>query len=513
MNECLIWTSLSDKAAVGEPLTAAERLFLRSHRSGCSSCGAEAALWDDLENVLEEPERLNRPCRQIEPPVEGRLPRFASARAWRRRPVLVTVAIVAAAAAASVALWLRPSARSEANLPGALTAVRRVPVVPPATAPSAGARLALAAGETFVNRRPAIAGDRLGVGAVVSVGVGQACLLLPPGVSVCLDPDTELSIATLEAGQRRLRLHRGHALAHLDSQPGGSTFGFETAAGSVVAKGTVFSLRTDGATVTLRVHEGVVVNHQGSETSAYMAPSTARLSHEPATSRATDEAASDSRLVELARFFSDSAQGTLAVTAVPGSNVALDDFYLGMTPLSVLVQPGDYRMEVSRAGFAPIVERLKLAPGARVARDYEATADFRPAGGREAAKSAPVAAAPTAAELLERARELRVRGRYQEANNAYQRLLQEHSASPEARVALVSRGELQLSQLADAAAALRSFDAYLRAGGALRQEASYGRIRALRRLGRVNDAQAATEAFLSAYPRSAQAATLRKGIP
>jgi hypothetical protein len=101
----------------------------------------------------------------------------------------------------------------------------------------------------------------------------------------------------------------------------------------------------------------------------------------------------------------------------------------------------------------------------------------------------------------------------QEANHAYQRLLQEYPGSAEARVALVSRGELQLAQLADASAALGSFDTYLRGGGALRQEASYGRIRALRRLGRLREAEAATRAFLSAYPRSVQAATLRKEIP
>ena len=80
--------------------------------------------------------------------------------------------------------------------------------------------------------------------------------------------------------------------------------------------------------------------------------------------------------------------------------------------------------------------------------------------------------------------------------------------SAEARASLVSLGELQLSQLAEPAAALRSFDAYLAAGGALAQEARYGRIRALRRLGRADAAREATAAFLRDYPGSAQARTL-----
>jgi hypothetical protein len=78
---------------------------------------------------------------------------------------------------------------------------------------------------------------------------------------------------------------------------------------------------------------------------------------------------------------------------------------------------------------------------------------------------------------------------------------------------MVSLGELQLSQLGDANAALRSFEAYLRGGGTLRQEASYGRIRALRRLGKLAEARAAAAAFMSTYPHSAQAATLRKELP
>ena len=73
--------------------------------------------------------------------------------------------------------------------------------------------------------------------------------------------------------------------------------------------------------------------------------------------------------------------------------------------------------------------------------------------------------------------------------------------------------QLQLSQLGNAAGAVRSFDAYLRIGGPLSQEASYGRIRALRQLGRWSDARAASDAFIAAYPKSVQAAALRKERP
>lgn len=509
MNDCLTRASLSDKEAVGEALTADERLFLQSHTGSCPVCAAEANLWSNLEHVLEEPERLTARPSYVEPlkkPARARLGQFLSGSAWQRTGVAL---VVVAAAAAVAVMWNRAGTlRAVEPRPQALAAGSRSGSA--TTAPHApGAQLALAAGEALVNQRPALAGMRLAAGDVVSVAEGQACVLVPPGVTVCLDTATELSIETLDAGKRRFRLHRGHAVAHLEKQPAGSSFGFETAAGSVVAKGTEFALRAIDSSVSLRVYEGVVLNNQGSETSAYQAPSATLLSHEPKPAQPSDEA--DSRLLELARFFGDRSPGSLSVNAAAGSNVMLGDLPLGIAPVSALVQPGDYRMEVSRAGFASIVERLTFDAGARIARTYEATVELGTATGRAAGKVAVVPA--TAAELLERARDLRAGGRYRDSAGVYQRLLREHADSAEARVALVSLGELQLSQLGDASAALRSFDAYLRGGGALRQEASYGRIRALRSLGKVSEARAAAAAFITTYPKSVQSATLRKEMP
>lgn len=515
MNDCLVWATLSDKAAVGEALTGEQRMFMRRHPGSCSTCASEASLWDNLEKVLDEPERLTSQPASVErflPASRGRFRRLVSAGIEQRRPALAAAVALLAVAAAGAATWSGWNAPSVTGQPPLLAAAptRLGSAVPLAS--SAGAQLALSAGETLVNHRAAIAGERLAPGTMVSVGVGQACLLVPPGVSVCLDEGSELSIETLRADARRFRLLSGHAVAHLEPQPAGSTFGFETPAGSVVAKGTVFSLRTDGSTVTLRVHEGVVLNSQGSETSAYQAPSTTQLSHQNGAARALTEATSDARLVELAKYFSDASQGTLVVNAAVGSRLLLDDFYLGLAPLSALVRPGEYRMEISKSGFASIVERLEFKPGAHVARNYEPT-ELGLGAAKDGVKASRSAAMPSAAELLERARGFRADGRYRDAHAAYQRLLREYSGSAEARVALVSLGELQLSQLADPSGALRSFDAYLRGGGALRQEASYGRIRALRRLGKLSEAEAAAAAFITTYPRSVQAATLRKELP
>jgi tetratricopeptide (TPR) repeat protein len=99
--------------------------------------------------------------------------------------------------------------------------------------------------------------------------------------------------------------------------------------------------------------------------------------------------------------------------------------------------------------------------------------------------------------------------RYREAAATYRRLFSLHPKSAESRASLVSLGELQLSELGEPKGALESFDAYLRGGGALVQEARYGRIRALAKLGRKGDERRAIEQFLTDYPRSVQASSLR----
>src|SRR5687768_15971932 len=99
MNECLTWAALSDKAAVGDSLSADEQLLLRNHRSQCAVCATEASLWDSLVKVLDEPERLtSRPSAPEPQSARSRLRQFVS------RPALVAVIVATSAAAAAAAV-------------------------------------------------------------------------------------------------------------------------------------------------------------------------------------------------------------------------------------------------------------------------------------------------------------------------------------------------------------------------------------------------------------------------
>jgi hypothetical protein len=77
---------------------------------------------------------------------------------------------------------------------------------------------------------------------------------------------------------------------------------------------------------------------------------------------------------------------------------------------------------------------------------------------------------------------------------------------------MISLGELELGKRQNPVAALEAFSAYLRVGGTLEREARYGRIRALRAVGRDGEADAESATFLRDCPASTQSATLRRRV-
>jgi hypothetical protein len=125
-----------------------------------------------------------------------------------------------------------------------------------------------------------------------------------------------------------------------------------------------------------------------------------------------------------------------------------------------------------------------------------------------APRPAPRSSAQTPRDMLEYARSLRASGDLRGAADVYRKIHAAAPQSPSGRAALVSLGELQLT-LRDPQGALSSFDAYLAGGGALAQEASYGRVRALRALNRGAEERRAIERFLATYPQAPQSRILR----
>lgn len=127
----------------------------------------------------------------------------------------------------------------------------------------------------------------------------------------------------------------------------------------------------------------------------------------------------------------------------------------------------------------------------------------------EAARAPRPRGAEQSEETLERARALRSSGEFKRAAELYRKIHEANPGTALGGTALLSLGELRLSSLGDAKGALAAFDTYLARGGALSQEALFGKIRALRALGRSAEERRSIERFLSQYPDTRQGQVLR----
>jgi len=188
----------------------------------------------------------------------------------------------------------------------------------------------------------------------------------------------------------------------------------------------------------------------------------------------------------------------------------------------VLVQAtGDTEAQPLRAGQGLRLGERKPTPLAPSERDADlallppAVVSERMAVAR-ASSSAPIkppakGEQPPARDMLEYARSLRARGNFRGAADVYRQIHAEAPQSASGRAALVSLGELLLT-LQDPQGALSAFDTYLKGGGALTQEASFGRVRALRALNRPSEERRAIEHFVAKYPDAPQSRVLRSRL-
>jgi hypothetical protein len=164
-------------------------------------------------------------------------------------------------------------------------------------------------------------------------------------------------------------------------------------------------------------------------------------------------------------------------------------------------------------GASQLLERGQLAGNERV---ETAKATEPPTAGLDVDEPAEQALAGekpkpilSAEELLKLARSQRASGDFSAAARTYEQLVRAHPNSTKVRATLVSLAQLYQGPLDDPAKALRHYDRYLEQGGPLAEEAHYGKIRALRSLGRTASAATEVDAFLSAYPDSVHADALR----
>jgi hypothetical protein len=506
---------LSDREASGEPLSELERQWYEQHVASCSVCAGERRFWAALGEVVSKPEVLES---TLAPPRVGSVP-VSHARHWpllRGRPGWLMGAVAAAVIAASVGLWMR----------------QRSKAVAPVVAASSSIHFVAVAGEPRLGTKSIRVGEVFQSGERLRTEQGRVCFSLDTSILMCLDSGSEVSLSTIEPKLVSVRLERGRLMSRLERQPDGRRYVVMTSKASVMARGTEFVVGVDAEQrVSVHLHEGALavqaVAHQDRD---IVAPSAVMIEETIADVVWSDAVATADRdLLQLGRLSYVGEPTELDVMTHPaGASVFIDDMLLGPTPASAAIR-GGHRLVVSMPGYATVTEVLPTEPGGRLRRNYELaqlpvaetpshaesadksvdSIDSADPGERIVANKSKTAV-PTPRGLLAQAQSLRANGKLRECANVYRQLVGTFAASDEARVALVSLGELELGVLGQPAQALHSFETYLKQPGPLTREARFGRIRALQMLSRKTDVKVATAAFLRDYPNSVQAERLRR---
>jgi hypothetical protein len=530
---------LMDRKALGEPLSADEEAFCRQYALENPECARELELYAELEELDATPDEASRllvdaALARMEADEQQRQVQEASTFRQRRTPVFALVA-GACAVAAGLLLFLRAPSRTGERPDGELRSAQ--------LAAHSRAELVYASGTVTVSGKPANVGTTLlAQGNVIETADGTACLLIDPEINVCLSEHSRLRLSALDTPARKLELEAGTAATRLVTQPEGMSLSIAVGDVLSTAVGTAFSVQRaqDGGVVTT-VLNGKVRVGKSNDTRIVAAHERAVTAHGTPgiTTVSRSEEAPSWALLGPTVLWHDPVAAAIDVRGEPARAEAwLDDQLIGVAPLSSLVPVGSHRLVVRMNGQVLLERDLHMNAGETQAVAYlplplPAAGTSAPVATKvavahvmkssEPVQSAKVltevelglrpaeAAKPalSAADLLAEARRNLREGRFADAEKSYEAVTTSFPASEEAHTVLVSLGQLELAQLGEPARALGRFDAYLKRGGALSEEARVARVHALRALHRDAEEAAAIEELLAKHPRSFEAAELR----
>lgn len=389
------------------------------------------------------------------------------------------------------------------------------------------AQILLLSGAVRTDRGAASLHQQLGRGQWIDTGPhGRAVLHLQGGATVLLGSNTGLRLR-YEAGHPvRLRLDRGELLSVVDAQRPGARFVVSTREGQVAVKGTIFTVNAGPGESRAAVLRGRVevrgAGRQTLELTGGERVMVGTLRAEPLPAAESKRLWSQVRLLDL---LTGDRPARFSVTSKPrGAEVSIDGVVLGRTPLAVALRAGHRRLELTRTGYGAVREHVLLRPDTSAARDF----DLKPIAASPTATHATAVVPPAQRNhqpvkqraqdlrraLLSQAQIRRAARDWHGSARAYAELIHRHPGSAEAATALVSLGVLQLRHLGRPTEALRQFDRYLARSrrGPLAREAAYGRIQALRALGRRAAERNALQRFLTDYPRALRAPKVRRRL-
>lgn len=396
------------------------------------------------------------------------------------------------------------------------------------------------------------AGDALPAGSMVAVAEGRAALKLGGETLVFLSPHTRLKVNVATSKLFELGLETGEVVLDIAGLHGGRVV-VKTAAGMAEALGTVFAVSVNSQGTEVRVERGVVLVTPGAGPERRLLANEGVLMGRETRALSPAEMTRDRKAIEWAEPTRREQSALLTIGSEPGGGtVYIDSRELGHTPLSAFISPGERSVELRAPGAAPIREKVHAEVGGNLSRSYvvhpaepveapiaqpvvTATPKepkdkpaMRPPPGprgpgvsrqhRDETWQAPVSGGggslgPGPAELMEQAKVSRAQSDWSGAANAYRELTERYPKSSEVRASLVPYAQLLLDRLHEPRLALAIFQRYLdEVRGPLSEEASWGRIKALEKLGRRSDEVTFLREFLRLYSSSLEGSAARRRL-
>jgi TolA-binding protein len=304
---------------------------------------------------------------------------------------------------------------------------------------------------------------------------GASRLRLESGSRVHVDGGAKLDLVKADPSTTRFALNSGRAVFEVDRLAAEQQFIVDVPGGQIRVLGTVFCVDVENGRLDLRVAEGVVyyrADHGRGET--------IRAGQALGADGAIREL-ERAELAELEQVFGDEDEQTKVEPAEV--EVAIEH------PRDVGQRPSRDAVDEQEPGSEPeeAIEAVEVQIDP-VQQELEPE----------------IEAVPTIAELMSRAAELRAGARWIELVEVYRDVVRLYPRSAEAQTCFVLMGNVQLKQVRNYAAALKSYKSYLTRSpdGSLAEEADWGVAVAYRKLGQREQERAALTRFAKRHPGS-----------
>ncbi|MBN2525362.1 MAG: FecR domain-containing protein [Deltaproteobacteria bacterium] len=306
-------------------------------------------------------------------------------------------------------------------------------------------------GTLYLGNQPAVPNAPLPVEKTIRIDEGTAMLRLPTGIAWHMEQNTHGEIHSIKDNRLEVTVHQGESWFNVDPQRMGPAFSVQTPMGSIDVTGTIFvvNAKEDDTTVTLLKGE-VWITLESGRRMRLKAGNLVHLRKQSQSELSKQESADyHKRLVALkwAKETSlDVADNTEASSAMNGS--------------------------AEKNGVAHLNGAASVL---------------------------------TQSQLLRDIRSQRQQHNWGKVADLYQRLIRNAPRSETAIVSRVSLGEVYLTKLNRFGDALTHFNKYLKSGHtALLPEASIGKCRALRGMGKHEKEMKCLENFIATYPSAFQ---------